>query len=263
MLDKLDAAIIRHHLSPAAQQDFTTLVVFSSLASTNTYLLELPVLEQHSGYVCLAEQQTAGRGRQGRVWISPPQQNIYLSVLWKIPANRNMCGFSLVVGMAVINALKNLAITHAQIKWPNDIVINQHKLAGILLEITQFNYVVIGIGLNVRMSQEIEVGQPWVSVAQLTSIPIQRNEIVAHLLNALSVELQAFTQHGLQSVYMDWPAHDALKNQRILVQQGMQELCGIATGINTEGALLLQQEDQCIPIYSGEVTKIIRLGLRK
>jgi BirA family biotin operon repressor/biotin-[acetyl-CoA-carboxylase] ligase len=260
MQDKLDTHIIRSQLSAQALQDFSTILAFPIIDSTNTYLLNLPELEQHSGYVCLAEQQTAGRGRQGREWVSPPMQNIYLSVLWKISATQNISGLSLVVGMAILNALKKINIHHAQIKWPNDIVINNQKLAGILLEIAHTQYVVIGIGLNVAMSLDTPVGQPWISTAQLTSRQVQRNEIVAHILNALSEELHEFNLHGLQSVCMDWPNIDALNNQTIHVQQGHQQLSGIAQGINAEGALLLCHENKQIALYSGEVTKITNKG---
>ncbi|MFI4954690.1 MAG: biotin--[acetyl-CoA-carboxylase] ligase, partial [Gammaproteobacteria bacterium] len=213
MQDTLDTNIILSQLSPQSQQAFPTIIAFPTISSTNTYLLNLPELEQHSGYVCLAEQQTAGRGRQGRQWISPPMQNIYLSLLWKIPQTRSISGLSLVVGMAILNALRKIKINHAQIKWPNDIVVNNQKLAGILLEISNTNYIVIGIGLNVHMSSNIDVGQPWVSTAQLTSAHLERNEIIAHMLNALSEELHEFTLHGLQSVCVDWPSIDALKDQ--------------------------------------------------
>lgn len=261
--DLLNADILRSHLTPQARTAFGTLLVLPTINSTNSYLLNLPSLEVHSGYVCIAEEQTAGRGRQGRSWHSPTAQNIYLSVLWEIPSKQSITGLSLVVAMAVLRALQRVNIP-AQIKWPNDIIVDGKKLAGILLEMdtrqASQHFIVIGVGVNIGMTHTSEIDQPWISTEQILGQQINRNEFTAQILNRLLEELNEFTAHGLQSLHTDWPETDALKGQHISIQQGNQTHTGIAQGISPDGALLLATEHEVLTLYSGEVFNIRKIN---
>lgn len=169
MLDLLNATTIKKHLQNP--QNFE-IEVFDSISSTNDYLKNKSVIDPSIIHVCLAEEQTAGRGRLGKSWFSPAKQNIYMSLLFH--SNKPVKEFSnlsITVGKTIITALYDYGIKeHLQLKHPNDILYNNKKLAGILIEtFKQKNgllAIVIGIGLNVNM-QEGSIDQPWISLQKI------------------------------------------------------------------------------------------------
>jgi BirA family biotin operon repressor/biotin-[acetyl-CoA-carboxylase] ligase len=255
-MELLNSAAIEQHLSADAKRYFSPIEIFPELDSTNTYLLN----KHETGAVCLAEQQTAGRGRQGREWISPYARNIYLSVLGEVPNTPSVSGLSLVAGLSVIQALNALGVEDLRIKWPNDIVYKERKLAGILLEVARHTattvQVVIGIGINVDMPQDANINQPWIDVKTLRPQPLSRNEMVGHLLNVLYAQIKAFNTQQLTAVLQQWPLLDALHDKPVNIQQGAQLLTGVAKGINAQGMLQLQQGEKILTIGSGEVTQL-------
>ena len=119
--------------------------------------------------VIVAEQQTAGRGRRGRAWVSPGE-NLYYSLAITVGGARELEGLSLVVGLAVLRALESLGVRDAGLKWPNDLLQGGKKIAGILLELSgdpaDLCHVVIGIGINVNMKTVTDIGQPWTSLRE-------------------------------------------------------------------------------------------------
>lgn len=152
--------------------------------------------------ICLAEQQTAGKGRMGRYWHSPFGENIYFSCVWKFrqPANE-LLGLSRIVGLSVISVLESLGIKNATIKWPNDILINQKKCAGILIETKSeskdASLAIIGIGMNVNMkSEENKIDQPWTSLFKETNHNHDRNYIIARLIEHLFKRLNQSEKLG-------------------------------------------------------------------
>jgi BirA family biotin operon repressor/biotin-[acetyl-CoA-carboxylase] ligase len=251
----LDEIAIRAHLKSEISPKIT---VLKTINSTNTYLLGQPL--KH-GHVCLAELQTDGRGRQGRVWVSPEACNIYLSILWEVPRT-DIGGLSLVAGMSVAQALQNLGVEGIKLKWPNDIVYQGRKLGGILIEVrerkTNSVWVVIGIGINVEMPSSTQIDQPWIDIAQITekTANLSRNIIVATLLNNLFDQLNLFASHGLIAVQQYWQDADALFDRAIKVTHNGNTIMGIARGINSQGELLVLSQNEIIPINSGEVLNI-------
>src|SRR5688572_31248481 len=166
---------ILKHFSLSAKKVLTRLDIFPVIDSTNTYLLSKHK-EAISGWVCLAEEQTSGRGRQGKTWISPKNTNIYASLLWRFKAAGSLSNLSLAVSVMVKRALEEYGITDSiQLKWPNDVWCQRRKLAGILLERVQ-DVVVIGVGLNVVLPENHELN--WIALSETTKNSVERNKLV-------------------------------------------------------------------------------------
>lgn len=250
----LNADIIKSYFSSDIASVFSPIEIFQSIDSTNSYLLNLPASEKQSGYVCLAEQQSAGRGRLERVWDSPNAENIYMSILWKVPIEKR-AGLSLMIAMAIVELLQEIELKNIKVKWPNDVLVNGKKIAGILVEATG-EYVVIGIGINVNMLSNENLNQAWTSIAYEKGTLLDRNKLLAQLLKHLCMGLSEFERIGLDKVFTLWPTVDALKDKTIVIQQGEQNHEGVALGINAAGALLLSKPSGIQPFYSGEVSKI-------
>ena len=188
-MELLNSGQILGHLHPEARAQLDELVILETVDSTNDYLLRLAHRQQV--IACFAEQQTAGKGQRGKRWLSPPNGQIYFSLLW--PFNNPpaaIMGLSLAAGVAAARALRNYGVTEGiAVKWPNDVYYQNQKLAGILVETapgTQGIYnAVIGIGINLYLSPEqaTEIDQPWASLHQILQQNIERNRFAGILLN--------------------------------------------------------------------------------
>lgn len=181
-LTLLDPLAIRER-APAC--DWPVLVL-DSIDSTNAEALRAIERGQAAPFLVLAERQTAGRGRRGRKWASPFAENIYYSLVLRIEGGmRQLEGLSLVVGLAVMQALRELGIPAAGLKWPNDVLVGQKKIAGILLELVgdpaDVCHVVLGVGINVNMQMTDEVDQQWTSMRLESGKAFDRNHLVAVL----------------------------------------------------------------------------------
>lgn len=261
-IETLNADILWSELSVHAKSLIASLSIHDQLASTNTYLTEQAKLNSPSGSVCLAEYQSAGRGRRGRSWVSPFGSNIYLSVLWRFQEGpAAISGLSLAVGVAIVRALKAAEIEGIGLKWPNDIYWQGKKLGGILVEVSGESTgpcsVVTGIGLNLyipeKQAQKIE--QPWTDLAKISDIPISRNRLTALLLNHLLPVLDQFSVNGIQAYLDEWRSHDCLKDHNVTVFVGNDALTGLAQGIDDKGLFRLQGEDGIIKSFaSGEIS---------
>lgn len=231
--------------------------VFEQIDSTNEYLLnhyrELP-----SGSLCLAETQTAGRGRRGRQWYSPISQNLYFSMLWRyeLAEVTQLASLSLVVALTIAETFEQLEVSDIQIKWPNDIYYQGKKMGGILIESRldgNHAYLVIGIGLNLAMSQVDPnvVTQPW---ADLADYQFDRNQLAATLAERLQRALIGFPHTPFEEYLPRWRQFDCFyqKPVKLLTEQG--DLHGIALGINEQGELLLQQADGIHAFAIGEIS---------
>lgn len=236
-----------------------TLDLFDVIDSTNKYAS----LQPHTNemHVCVAEQQTGGKGRNGRVWHSPFGQNIYFSCTYVFQQPTSaLSSLSLVVSVIVADVLKKFGANELKIKWPNDILHQQQKLAGILIDVTQQNKqsrATIGVGINVNMlhATASEITQEWTSLIGITEKEHDRNIIIAELINQLIVKLAQFNQLGFAPFIEPWRQLDYLKNKFITVHCGARTTSGEAIGIDDRGALLLKQEDGSIEtILSGEAS---------
>jgi BirA family biotin operon repressor/biotin-[acetyl-CoA-carboxylase] ligase len=261
-LELLEAGHIRDALADSTHDWIRHIEIHDSIASTNSHLMEQAAGQLQSGHVCLAERQSDGRGRRGRHWVSPFGRNIYLSLFWEYGlAPAALSGLSLVAGLAVIRALRQLGIGEIGLKWPNDILYGNRKLAGLLLEVvgeqTGPSRVVLGLGMNVRLSEAEgeSIDQPWVSLSQLPGgVVLSRNRIVAALLDNLVAVLSRFEAQGLAAMIPEWRQYDLYHGQRVILQLGARQIEGIHRGVETSGALLLETAEGIRAYHGGEVS---------
>ena len=183
--------------------------ISDSIDSTNAEALRLVDAGCAAPFLVLAEQQSAGRGRRGRKWVSPFAQNVYYSLVLRIEGGlRQLEGLSLVVGLAVMQALRESGVQGAALKWPNDVLVGQKKIAGILLELVgdpaDICHVVLGIGINVNMQKVAAIDQQWTSVQLETGSPVDRNLLVARLGLQLQRYLERHAASGFAALQEEW-----------------------------------------------------------
>lgn len=249
----LDEDVIRRQLK---QGKVTVLPVIDS---TNQYLLER-INELNSGDSCVAEYQQAGRGRRGRKWFSPFGANLYLSMFWRLEQGPAAAiGLSLVIGIVIAEVLHDLGADKVRVKWPNDLYLNDRKLAGILVEMTgktgDAAQIVIGAGLNMVMRnvQTDVVNQGWITL-QEAGVTIDRNTLAVRLIKELREALTLFEQEGLSPFLGRWEKLDNFIHRPVKLIIGDKEIFGTSRGINAQGALLLEQEGIVKPWVGGEIS---------
>lgn len=227
--------------------------------STNQYLLDR-IGELQSGDACVAEYQQAGRGRRGRQWISPFGANLYLSMFWRLDQGPAAAmGLSLVIGIVMAEVLQRFGAEDVRVKWPNDLYLNDRKLAGILVEVMgktgDAAQLVMGAGINLAMRDTTAgaINQGWINL-QEAGINIDRNELAATLLNELRQSLRQFELDGLMPFIVRWRALDNFIDRPVKLLIGEQQIFGIARGIDQQGALLLDQDGVIKPFIGGEIS---------
>lgn len=247
---KLDATKIQSALL------YGQAVVFEEISSTNDYLLtHFDRLGQ--GSVCLAERQSAGRGRRGRSWYSPDSQNLYFSMLWHYENSvADLSALSLVVSLVIAESLQAQGVKDIQIKWPNDIYHQGKKMGGILIETKTDHsgiYLVIGIGLNLAMQAQADqhITQAW---ADLANYQFDRNRLTAELACQLQKNLKIYPLVGFSHYLERWLAVDLFRNQAVKLVTENAEIHGISQGINEKGELLLKKGEQVRSFGIGEVS---------
>lgn len=240
---------IEAELSADHKSMLGTLALLSKINSTNTYLLKkakaAPNLK-NAVNVCVAEEQTEGRGRQGKEWFSPKGRNIYCSISFNfVKPMTDISQLSLAVAVIVLDGLQRYGIPNQlQLKWPNDLYFDYRKLGGILIEvaISQNNIctVVIGIGLNINLPAENPLAATSIDLQAITGSSIQRNKLLGILIDEMMTQIPFYCDHGFQTFLPRWQAHDMLQNKFVVVKQAQYEIPGIALGINDQGELLLR-----------------------
>lgn len=261
-LELLDRGWIAAALAPATAAGLAELIVLDTVGSTSAHLLPLRPPRSGLGIACVAEQQTAGRGRRGRRWVSPFGANVYLSLLWQfdLPATA-LAGLSLAAGVAVAQALRGLGIDEVALKWPNDLLWRGRKLGGILVELAGEaegpTRAVIGVGVNHRMPADAgaAIDQDWADVAgALPAGTPSRLALVASLLDHLVAALPRFAAGGLAPFLPAWEALDALRGREVVVQLGEGVVRGTAIGVARSGALRLATMTGEREFLGGEVS---------
>lgn len=237
--------------------------VYDTIDSTNAEAMRLVAFGSPLPLLILAEQQTAGRGRRGRKWVSPFAENLYYSVALRIDGGmRQLEGLSLVVGLAVLKTLHEAGVKGAGLKWPNDILVGQRKLAGVLLELTgdpaDVCHVVIGVGINVNMRTVEEVGQAWTSMALESGINFDRNHVAARLSVHLHDYLVAHREKGFGAFQEEWEANHLWQNQPVMLLAASNVIEGVVVGIDTVGALRLRVGEQVKVFSGGELSLRLR-----
>jgi BirA family biotin operon repressor/biotin-[acetyl-CoA-carboxylase] ligase len=254
-LDLLSSSEVSEQLSPAQLSSLELNLPFS-VDSTNAWLISNSVLGKEFN-VCMAEYQTDGKGRRGRSWVSPFGRNIYLSLGFDLSGGVDaLSGLSLVVGLAVVKALKKLGVVNPQLKWPNDVLIDGKKIAGILVELqgeaTTSWRVITGIGLNVAMNDNEgrDIDQPWARLRDY--VDDSRSKIAGVLIAELLEVFTEFKSKGFAGFIDEWSAYDALAGQQVTVNSGA--MSGKVLGVDRSGALMLETQSGQELVNAGEVT---------
>lgn len=228
------------------------LQVLEECDSTNLQLQAMAKEGAPTGTLLLAERQTAGRGRRGRSWYQGPQ-SLAFSLLWRLPDDRPASGLSLAVGLAIAEALP----VAAQLKWPNDILLDGHKIAGILIESAGTQNAgprfVIGIGLNLG-----DLGNLPPAIAE-TAGGIHhgdRTQILAQILDRLVTVLDEFSEHGFAPLQSRWQIRHAYQDMAVnlFFSEGGEPVQGVCRGVDANGELLLETATCLQTIASGEVS---------
>ncbi len=262
-IDLLDSAALRAGLPQGVSELLRNLEVHESLESTSDRLLAAGDLPPGRFDACLAEFQTAGRGRRGRRWVAPFASGLCLSVNWQYrDAPATLGALSLAAGVAALRALRRLGFAQSALKWPNDIVHRGGKLGGILIDLrgeaAGHAYVVVGLGINVRLPRAAREhlsaeGMDALDLATLGAPPA-RNDLAAVLITELTRALAEFGARGMSAFAAEWEGADVLSGHPVRVLHGGQFLDGLARGVDADGALLLETDAGRRRILSGEVS---------
>jgi BirA family biotin operon repressor/biotin-[acetyl-CoA-carboxylase] ligase len=264
--EPLDAERIRERLSDGVRTRVRGLEVAWSIDSTNTVLLSRPNPPNGTTEILLAEYQTAGRGRRGRTWIAPPGGSICMSLSWtfrNVPAELGALG--LVIGVCEWRALRELGMADAKLKWPNDLLVNDRKLGGILIELRAETdgpaNVVIGIGINVALGAPLleKIAETGISPTDLVSsglTQVSRNAVAGAIIEQCIRGLLDFEREGLRPFIEDWRNVDALRGRMVDVKGASGDVIrGLARGVDLHGALLVETAAEGLRKFvSGDVT---------
>lgn len=263
-IDLLAREKILEYLGEGAAAWESCFDVLFTVGSTNAEAMRLAQVGTDR-YVIIAEHQTQGRGRRGRVWVSPLGANIYLSMVVSFQMGiAALEGLSLAVALHVVRALELEGVKGLGVKWPNDILIEGRKLAGILLEVSGDLAgpckVVIGLGLNIRMpmSANAQIDQPYTDLSVHSSSPPDRNKIVATLINQLSRGLEQFNESGFAPLQSSWDSLDVYRNNIVEVRAGSNVVEGRVLGVSNTGALVLDTSHGLKVISGGELMPSVR-----
>lgn len=246
--------------SPAQQVEIQ---VVDETASTNADLMNA-IEHMVAPRLLIAYSQTAGRGRAGRIWHSAPGQSLTFSLAWKfdMPIHA-LVGLPLAVGVALVEALSMFNIT-AKLKWPNDVMHDGRKLAGILIESAaagsgqvahEGSWAVIGIGINMVISKQAadDIGRPVAAIPWLAEL--DQDMLMATLLNALAEAMQQFAQDGLSAFTERWNALHVYAGQPVVIfDNGRVMYEGIGRGVDSIGRFLLDTADSTVAIMAGDVS---------
>ena len=223
---------------------------FDEIDSTNEYLVRLRDIERR---VCIAEQQTAGRGRRGRQWGAKKYGSVLMSMGWRV-SGKSWAGLSLVSGLAVLRALQHLGVKCAGLKWPNDVLVEDRKICGILVEMSA-GACVIGVGINVDLGAcpDFATDRPWTDLKRL-GMAIDRDQLAAAVLYYHGVMIQKCLDDGFSGFIADWNAAHVYQNKTVNVIQADRSFSAVAKGVDGEGALIVEVEGKRIHLTSAEVS---------
>ncbi|MCB1845177.1 MAG: biotin--[acetyl-CoA-carboxylase] ligase [Halioglobus sp.] len=261
----LDAELICRSLDEACRADLERIDVLDAVTSTNTWLMEKEPQECGRYRAVLAEHQTAGRGRQGKRWVSPPRAGVCLSLSCTFDSKPNSLScLTLAAGIAVARALNSFGLETVKLKWPNDIYAGSAKLGGILTEAQTSSdgriTVIIGVGVNVDTAAAgtadgfANMDYAITDLHSHIDTPVDRSLLAAAIIEQLVHAVRCFEAEGLAPFRAEWIGYDYLKGKRIAVTMPDSHLSGVAQGIDANGALRLMTEQGLRRVYTGSVS---------
>lgn len=247
----LDKQSIAGRLSAGARAALARIDVLEEVDSTSAELARSTGSGPFHGRVCLAEKQSAGRGRRGRSWVATPYRDITMSIGVEYPQwPAHLPTLGLVTALTLVNSLEGMAVPGLMVKWPNDVVRDQAKVCGVLLDVAGEAHgvcrVIVGIGINVSAGagQDRNIDQPWADLATLTGRAQDRNVIVAQCLNLLLPAFQRFPAEGFGPYRSRWRRRDALRDRWVAVHGADGTMFqGTAAGVDDSGRLMVHGAD--------------------
>jgi len=258
-IEFLDEAVIRRRIASTG----VTLQVVDEIDSTSTKLLEMAAAGAPSGTCLAAEWQSAGRGRRGRSWVSALGGSLTFSLLWRFERGAgHLAGLSLAVGVAVARALAACGVERVQVKWPNDVVVDFRKLAGILVETSGEmqgpSVAVIGVGVNFRLGETVleRIDQPVIDVAHCAPQPPSRSALLGEMLAHLAPALGDFESRGFGGVRDAWRALHAFQGRRVrVIPPRDPPYDAEVVDVAPDGALVVALPDgRNVPLSSAEIS---------
>lgn len=271
-VDLLDRSLIQESLDESARRAIANVDVLMTVDSTNQFLIDALPEGQGTAHLCTAEIQTSGRGRRGRSWVAPFGSGICMSLAWQFAElPPQFSALSLAVGVAIVRALERFGLSGVRLKWPNDLLWQQRKLGGILIEMRGESSgparVVIGIGLNTRMPSHVRLQlaeQQATLIADIFEVLREktppRNELIAAIASELVSLLELFGRQGFGPFVDQWRALDALADTEVKVASGNDSVFGTARGVEQDGTLRVEVGGEIRKFVSGEVS--VRRGPR-
>ena len=245
-----------------AQRQWFHLTILDEVSSTNTHLLKEASNGAPHVSCAVAHIQTGGRGRRGRTWVSHLGASLTFSLLWRFDCGATaLSGLSLAIGVGLIRALNELGVRNAQLKWPNDVLVDNKKLAGILIDLQGDmdgpSAAVIGVGINVDLPEKVlrNIDQPAIDMMQAGDSDINQNRLLGAVLKHLVDVLRNFETHGFLNVRDEWLSHHAYQNQsvRMLLPDG-RDIEGTVTGVADDGILLVETALGLQRFSAGEIS---------
>jgi BirA family transcriptional regulator, biotin operon repressor / biotin---[acetyl-CoA-carboxylase] ligase len=262
-IDLIEAESLEALLPEHVRIMLNRLELFTEIDSTNRHLLDGPAPPAGKLALCLAEYQHAGRGRRGRRWRAPLGAAVCLSASWRIGDRAALGGLSLAVGLAARRAIARVSGAEVQLKWPNDLVWDDRKLGGVLLETAargKVRHLVMGVGINVSLPPEwlADVSDWRTGAVDLAAVtagrPPAREALAAALIAELAAVCQDYERKGFAPYLAEWRRADCLEGRRVRVDAG-EPLEGTASGVDADGALLVETGGgERHRVVSGEVT---------
>ena len=256
----LNVDLLKDFLDQDLLESKTEIFVSQSTGSTNDDAKNFLSEQSSLLSVHTSEQQVAGKGRNGKKWTSPRGKNIYLSIGWLSNLKYSQLdGLSLAIGTILASSLKKFTQNQVGIKWPNDLLIEKKKISGILIETIDLNNqvgVVIGIGINVHMSEEEgkEIDQSWISLDQATDSTNNRNEIIGDIVNKIFQLTSLFTERGFKPYKSDYESFDILKGKKCnVIIKGIDKTVDVL-GVNDRGEMLVKDGSENLTLRYGEVS---------
>ncbi len=257
-LELLDRDSIYAALPPDTRDVVRRCEVSSCVDSTNQVLLARAAREDIHGHVCLAEFQTAGRGRQGRRWHVPFGGGILLSIGWRFVQGQVLAPIALTIGVAAVRVLCRNGAAELRLKWPNDLLWRGRKLGGFLIEARSAASgpvsAIIGLGINCTPATGLATAQPRTDVQTVLGYALSRNALAAQLIAEISGVLSGHGAQGFCTVLDEWRQHAAQHGQQVRLIRGDKTLRGEIRDIDDQGALIVDIDGRLRRFRDGEIS---------
>jgi BirA family biotin operon repressor/biotin-[acetyl-CoA-carboxylase] ligase len=259
---KLLPAEIKHNLHTVAMAK--EIFYFESLPSTMDKAMQLALEGAHNGTLVVAESQTKGRGRLGREWLSPKYKGIYFSLVLRpniLPQQASV--LTMVIAVAVAQAIQRLTAAQVMIKWPNDILLNAKKLAGLLVEMNAevdvVKFVIVGVGINVNVAKE-QLPAAATSLKEEGFDTIERCQLIQEILRMIEAEYKSFLKGNVGSIIEKWREYSSTLHSRVRVTCHKEAIEGEAVDIDMDGGLLVRKDSGFVEkVMAGDVVSLRRL----